>query len=1054
MKEKLLAFITMLIVGVCAVTAQNSITATGTVTSAEDGEPIIGASVLVVGTSKGTITDIDGRFSISDINAAAKLKVSYVGMVSQIVKAGRNLKIALQSDTQVMEEVVVTALGIQRQAKAIGYSTAKVDNEQLNMAKGSDASAALSGKVSGLQINVTSSNLDQETRITLRGARSFKGDNSALLVLDGVQTPINFLQSLNPNDIDNISVLKGASAAALYGSEAANGVLIVTTKSGKKAKPNITYGLTTTFNTVAYMPKFQERFGQGHTDAFGLPEFMNGYTSDENQSYGPEYDDLMINIGSPIESLNGGYIQRPYSSVKDGRKSFYETGVGIQHDISYSSSDDRGSMYLSYQRLDQSGIVSGDETDRQTVRFNGSRTYKNFTASAKVAYTHTNYNVNTNSSAGLYSVINVPSNYDLQSFKNWREEDGTGSNPNEWINDYYPNPYFQIDTNRRNTRQDRLVGSVDLEYKATSWLRFTARTGLNLGVNNTETKTYAFHYSNWAAQNIYQCKNDQYSSFTTASRLDQKFNMDFMAFFQHKLGADFELKAMLGYSLQDNYREYKSAGAATLALDDLFNLSNKVGELNGSNRWTRTRKTGVYGSVDLSYKNWAFLQLTGRNDWTSLLDPSHWSFFYPSANASVVLTDAIPSMRSDVLNHFKVRASAAKVGTVNVEAYKLDNTASLNSYFPYSTLTAYKLNSTMNTRDLEPEFTTEYEVGTEFGFFNNRIMFEAAAYYQRTTNQTVSVSMPTSTGYSARYINAGAMEGKGLELDLHLTPLLKLGDFQWIVNANATFVDTKVTELAGDATELMLDDSGDNMPIYAVLDEQFPVIKATDWKRDPNGRVVVNASNGMPTAGDLIVVGTTQPKVRLGLTTNFKYKNWSLGATFDYRGGHKTRFNLEYNMLFTGASYLSTSAGRQRFVFPNSVIESTDANGNTIYTENTDITVYDGGDNFWNGAYKQGIANQIVSAASWRLRELSINYEFPKSLIQQIGFIQRASVSLVGRNLFMWTPKTNIWGDPDYTAAGGNSNITGTSYNTNIQGYAGMGSPSTRTYGFNFLVSF
>ncbi|WP_455632439.1 SusC/RagA family TonB-linked outer membrane protein [Parabacteroides sp.] len=1054
MRRKVLAFITMLFTIVCAVSAQ-TITVNGNIVD-ESNEPVIGASVLVEGTNIGTISDIDGNFSLMNVPSKAQLKISYVGMATQTVKAAPKVKIMLIADAQNLDEVVVTALGIQRQAKAIGYATAKVDNEELNMAKGSDATTALSGKVSGLQINVTSAALDQETRVTLRGARSFKGDNSALLVLDGVQTPINFLQSLNPNDIDNISVLKGASAAALYGSEAANGVLIVTTKTGAKGKPSITYSLTTTMNTVAYLPKFQSRFGQGHTDdLLGVPDF-DYYTSDENQQYGPEFDGGMIEVGSPLYdgSEEGYYLMRPYSNVKNGRKNFYENGVGIQHDISYSASDDHGSMYLSYQRLDQSGIVSGDDTDRQTVRFNASRNYKKFTASAKATYTHTNFDTNTNSSSGIYSLINTPGNFDMNDFRDWREENGTGANPNEWVNDYYPNPFFQIDTHRRKTRQDRLAGSIELNYEAFQWLRFMARAGINMGVNNTNTTTEAFHYSTWAANNIYQASTDQYSAFKTASNLNNRVNMDFLAFFNHQFGKDFELKVMAGYSLQDNYMEFKQASASNLALDDFYNLKNKMGELDGFNRWSRARKTGLFGSVDLSYKNWAFLQVTGRNDWTSLLDPSHWSFFYPSANASVVLSDAIPSIKSDIFNHFKIRASAAKVGTVNVQPYSLENTTSINNFFPYGTLTAYKLNSTLNSKDLEPEFTTEYEVGAEFGFFNNRITLEAATYFQRTTNQTVPISIPTSTGYSARYINAGTMEGKGLELDLRITPLLKLGNFQWTVGANATFINTKVTELAGGATELMLDDSEDAMPVYAVLNENFPVIKATDWKRNEEGKVIVNGSNGMPTAGDLISCGTTEPTVRIGLTTNMRWKEFSLGATFDYRGGHHTRFVLENSMLFSGASYLSATAGRQRFVFPNSVIETTDANGNTTYVDNTNVTVYDGGDNFWNVSYKQGVANQVVSAASWRLRELSLNYDVPNRLLHKIGFIQRASVSLVGRNLFMWTPKTNIWGDPDFTSAGGNSNITGTSYNRNISGYAGSGAASTRTYGFNILVSF
>ena len=292
MKSRLIALATLLLMSVCAF-AQN-ITVQGNVTSDEDGLPIIGASVLVVGTTTGTITDIDGNFTIQNVPQGADLTISYVGMQQQTVKAQPQLTIVLKSDSEMLGEVVVTAMGIQRQAKAIGYSTAKVDADELTAAKGTDATAALSGKVSGLEINVTSSALDQETRIQLRGARSFKGDNSALLVLDGVQTPMNFLQTLNPNDIDNVSVLKGASAAALYGSEAANGVIIVTTKSGSKGKPQITYGFTVTTHQVSYLPKTQTRFGSGHRNSStGNWDYTNNsYMSYENQQFGPEFDNL------------------------------------------------------------------------------------------------------------------------------------------------------------------------------------------------------------------------------------------------------------------------------------------------------------------------------------------------------------------------------------------------------------------------------------------------------------------------------------------------------------------------------------------------------------------------------------------------------------------------------------------------------------------------------------------------------------------------------------------------------------------------------------------
>lgn len=580
--KKIIALTSMLLIGVYVALAQQ-IAVNGTVVSADNGEPIIGATILVVGTTKGTITDVNGNFALVDVYSNAQLKISFVGMVTQTVKAARELKVTLQSDTQMIDEVVVTALGIQRQAKAIGYSTAKVDNEQLTMAKGSDATAALSGKVSGLQINITSPNLDQSTRITLRGSRSFKGDNTALLVLDGVQTPISFLQSLNPNDIENISVLKGASAAALYGSDAANGVLLVTTKNGTKGKPNITYSLTTSMDEAAYLPKFQSRFGGGEPDPLtGLP-LINGYIEDENQQYGPEFNGEIVNVGSPMAdgTKEGFYLQLPYSYVKNGRKNFYQKGYGIQNDISYASSDDRGSMYLSYQRLDQSGIIDQDKKVRQTVRLNASRNYKNFKVSAKVAYTNTTYDLNNVTSAGIYNLINIPGNIDMANFKDWHKT-GIGASPDEWINDYYTNPWWQTDTYRREIRQDRLVGSVDLDFQATKWLRFTARAGLNLSVNNTEEKRNAYRYSDWAKDNIYYASSDLLSSYKTYSSLNSKFNLDFMAFAEHKFNDDFTLKGMIGYSLQDSYYEYKNVSADALALDDFFNVRNKVGELGGS----------------------------------------------------------------------------------------------------------------------------------------------------------------------------------------------------------------------------------------------------------------------------------------------------------------------------------------------------------------------------------------------------------------------------------------------------------------------------------------
>ena len=362
-------------------------TVTGKVLDAETGEPVSFASVAVKGsTTLGVYTQEDGTFSLPGVPSdATTLIASFVGYQTLEVPIGNgtNLIISLSPDALFLDQVVVTALGIQRQAKEIGYSAAKVSSEDLNSSQNSDASQALIGKVSGLQISTASASLDAEVRINLRGSRSFLGDNSPLLVVDGVPTPLDFLQSMNPNDIDNISVLKGGSAAALYGSSAANGVLYVTTKTGEKGRPRISYSLTTTFDKAAFFPKYQTRFGPGADDEYGFGSYIKG----ENQQFGPEFDGSTVPIGSLFLDENGEPVQlyETYSYKKGARENYYETGIGIQNDISFSSGGENGNFFLSYQNLHRTGTVEGDVMDRNTVRFNASRKYKSFTAMVNVS---------------------------------------------------------------------------------------------------------------------------------------------------------------------------------------------------------------------------------------------------------------------------------------------------------------------------------------------------------------------------------------------------------------------------------------------------------------------------------------------------------------------------------------------------------------------------------------------------------------------------------------------------------------------------------------------
>jgi len=1023
-------------------------TLSGRVLARDTGEPIVYATVIVKDfTNLAQYTDDAGRFSISNVPVSAThITVGYIGYVTQEVSISgiNSVTVTLDPDVVALDQVVVTALGIQRQARETGYAIAKVNAEELTNAGSPDASSALAGKVSGLEITMPGYGLEPDVRVSLRGSRSFRGSNQAMLVLDGIPAQMNMLQTLNPNDIENISVMKGGSGAALYGSSAANGVIYVTTKKATRGKPRITYGLTMTFDdATAYLPKWQTRFGPGGDNATtSLPEYM----PEENQQYGPEFDGTLRKIGVPIynpddPTYDGGkQLYGIYSAKKGARSDFYNTGVSLQNDISYSAGDENGSLFFSYQRVNTTGQIPGDKGVRQGVRFNGSKKYGIVNLNANVSYTNMNNNATNTGNAGIYDLMSAGLNHYIPDYKDWRNTEG--GRPDEWIgSNYYNNPYFNIEMSRQLRRIDRLTGSANLEIKPLKWLTLQGRAGMNLNTTNEERRQYAWNYNTaWGrlvGRSFAQSK--RYSNMREISNYNQTINLDAMALTQHKLTGDLGLKTLLGWSMRDDYRTDETVIAANLEIDDFFNVKNKLGELTGSNEWRQQRSVSVYGSINLAYKNWAFLELTGRNDWTSLLAPKNWSFFYPGANASVMLTDAIPSMKGKNLSYLKLRGTYAKTGTVNIGIYELANLSNPADNYPYGTLTSYVISTSIRNPNIQPEFTTEFEFGVELGLLKDRIMLEAAVYQQNTTNQTVSVSLPYSAGFANMNLNAGEMRGRGLELDLRLTPLFKIGDLRWNFNANFTWSESRVMDIYGDMEELVIDAGYGNFS--AKVGKLYPWFKGSDWDRDPEGRVIVSPSTGYPTINATLQdMGTTSPKYRLGLGSRVFWKDFTLNVTAEYRGGHIARFVQEDSMLFQGTSYNSALMGRQRFVIPNSVIQNADG----TFTPNTDITVASGGRNFFAESYRNVAVTQVVSAASWRIREASIAYNIPQKWVDKTKIVSRASISVVGRNLALFTPKTNMWGDPDGFSTG----------NTNLTGYQSQNRSLPRTLGFNLSVTF
>ena len=1027
----------LLMVSFSLVSAQTK-TASGTVTSADNGEPVIGASVLIKGSSQGTVTNVNGKFSLN-VPANATLVISSVGMLPQEVAPGTNLNIVLVTDTKTLDEVVVTALGIQRQKRDLGYSTTNINSEELTQAKSVSVATGLQGKVAGLNIASLNNGVFEDVKINLRGIRSLTGNNNPMLLLDGVPVGLGLLNSINPNDVESVNVLKGTSAAAIYGPDARNGVIVVTTKAGSKTdKPEITISNSTQFNNVSFFPKFQTEFGSG---GYG------SYIPYENWSWGPAFDGKEVELG---EKLTDGSVQKViYSPIKNNRQNFFNTGVTMQNDVSYSAKN----FYMSIQDANIKGVVPDDVNRRTGIRMNATQTYKKFTAAFNTNYIQSNYNVFDNVAMGdYYSANNVglndglmnlifstQANVPLTSYKDFK------NNPFAQYNNYYNrygiNPYIAMDTWRRTGKDQNLVTSLDLKLAATDWLDLNYRAAMtyqSIVSQSNQKRLVVNPYGK--ARGIDAVPQAVSNGSYVGNRMSSEFFANF-----HKTFGDFKVNVLAGTYVRDIKSRNVGVNASNLIIEGLFNVSARPGELGGYSNESHTRMFSLYGNVNLNYKNWANLEITGRNDKTSVLDPSNNSFFYPGVAASLVLTDAVPAVKSDIMNFLKLRASWNKTGNADINPYLLSATFSQGDGFPYNGLPGYSADDTSYDRYLKPEFIDSKEVGFEASFLKNRITLDATYYDQNNTNQIVSIRVPRSTGYTFAFVNAASFRNYGFETQLKVTPLVNLGEVNLNFNANYSYNSSEVLSIYQDLQELSI--GGYVMAAnQAVVGKPAFIFNASDYKRDNQGRVIVDRLTGYPIVDEVNKkFGRTMPMHIIGLNPSISWKGLTVSALFEYKGGHYA-FNMIGNeMAWTGVSEITGINHRERFVIPNSVYE--DPNKKGTYIENTNITVSDAQDFFTGDSYRTVASNFITSAATWRFREFSITYDIPNSLISKQSLIQGISVGVNGRNLALWLPKSNVYSDPDFKDLD--------SFGGNIAGISNATvNPPVRTIGGTISVKF
>lgn len=1047
--RKFTSLLTMLML-FCAFAFGQNRSITGTVTD-EAGNNLPGASVRIKGTRTGVAADNNGQFRIQ-AKTGDVLVVSGASLetVEVTVGAGSTVTIVVKTKSVIGTEVVVTALGQARQPKELGYSLSRVKATELTQAKVTNLQNGLTGKVSGLNVATTNNGVFADTRLTLRGIRSLTGNNQPMLVLDGIPVPLGFLSSINPNDIQDVSIIKSASGTAIYGPDGVNGAIVVTTKKGSKLKPIVTVSHTVQQERVSYMPKFQGRFGSGYS-----PDPLTGYgtyESIEQQSWGPEFDGSMVQIGQ--DGPNGEKYMVPYQYLKNERRNFYDVGLTNQSDVSYSAGD----FYISAQNVAIKGTMPGDKNNRRTFTLRAEKETGKFKAGFTLRYTNSQYDITSNNQLVYYGVTSTPGQIPFTRFSQWRTD--YFSSPDGYYTPYLDNngktPYFAKDNNRQTGNSDDLFGNGELNYAATSWLKFTYRVGVTFSSADDRGTRGAFNYSAFHATLRDHGTANITAAVNTQNAVNRRLTSEIFANMTKKFNK-FGLGLLLGQSYRESTFRFISAGAANLGNATLLSLQLRKGEPTVNIDNSKTRLERYFGKFSFDYNNWAFLEATASYDFDSRLNkPSvelkkgDIGFFYPGVSTSFLLHEVIPAIKSSkVISYLKLRAAYTKSGSIPLGAYGYQNTFATSLFFPYGDVLGFQANPLTVADSYEPEFVVNKEVGAELSFLRNRINVEASFYTQDNTNQVIDIKLSNTTGYTDSRRNAADFTNKGMEFDLRLTPLVKIKDVVIDFKVNYTKQSNKINNLVDGINELGIGNFN-----YAIVGQSAYVFKLVDYDRDPEGRIIVDRITGMPSQSpNLKQFGKTTPTDFVGLGLNVTWKGLSFSAVADYRSGNQiVADQLGGFMDDNGISERSGSNGRRAFVFPNSSYEDPLTPGK--YIANTSIYTQTYGRLFWNSDLNTNvISNYLADGSFWKIREIAINYEIPVAKLFGAKFgnvLKGAQIGISGRNLFMWVPKSNVWTDPEFQGGNGNAAYTGNATGRSTA----FNHPPTRIFGANLALRF
>lgn len=1072
MKRKLMLMLTCLFIGIGLMKAQTS-TVTGVVTSDEDGQPVVGASVLVVGTSQGTVTDIDGKFSISNVPASAKtLRVSFIGMVPKEVAIRKgNMRITLQSDAELLDEVVVTAMGITRSEKTLGYSATTVASEDIINARTTNVADALSGKVAGLQVSSTSGDPGSVSNITIRGFGSINGSNQPLYVVDGVPLQTSYmsgsglnvsmggLSNISSQDIESMTVLKGAAATALYGSRAANGVIVITTKSGKQGDGRnftISYSGTIQGRAVSVLPDMQNSFGQGWNGA---------QTYIENGSWGPRLDGS-TQVYGPV--WNNQQRIHTYDAKVDNVKDFFDVGLSHNHNLSLSgvSNDQKMTYYLSYSFNDDNGIMPGDHDvyKRNTLAFRGSyEATKWLKVSSSVNFARTSTDAvgayqGTSVIDGLYELPRDISIVDMKDLSN------AFNTPEAYFTPYgITNPYWALENNYHHTNAKQIYGKLQLDIKPIEQLTFTYRMGFDYIDNDMKRGTPQIALDDALINNDYgyapSNMNQEGSVYSTYGRR-YELNHDFLANYTDKfLDNRLDVNVNVGVNMNERYSTNITGESTNLSIESGFwDLSNGSAWSTLEESQSKRRLVGLFGDVTLGWDNMLYLDITARNDWSSTLPIGNNSFFYPGATLSWIFTELMP--KNNIFTFGKLRLAYGKTGndaspyytsTSYSQGYASGYYTGQYIVFPMNGTNAYQASNTLGSTNLRPEMTKEIEVGLNLQFFHGRIGIDAAYYNRRTSDQIFTLPADPSTGFSYVVTNFGEVENKGVELLLNVVPV-QTRDWRWELSFNFAKNKNKVLSLPesleGGRVGIYDFSAGDDA-IYLYAEEGKPLGEFYTHlqERTEDGRIVVG-SDGLPIVNtELEDTGKNMNHDWTGgISTALSWKGLTLSASLDIRKGGYMFSRTKNLMEFTGNGIYTTYNDRKPFIIPNSVV----ANGDGTYSENTTpIYLSDSSmQSYYDLGAGEGNESYLLDRSFVKLRNISLTWTLPRKWVRSMQ-LSDVSITAFCNNVFTWTASGNRFIDPETTT------VSQATYGDLATQFGELyANPACRIFGCNLSVKF